>query len=206
MDSSPQPRLPLPDSRAADPAAQRDADIELLLGRGEADAAFALIAMRYESKVYRLCYALLRNPEAAQDAAQESLLRVWRALPRFDGRAALSTWIYAITRNRCLTALAQASANLSLTDEAVLAEAEAIPTPSRDVDTAALLRQLVAALPPTPSRVVTLYYFEERALAEVAQMLGLPEGTVKTHLFRARAALLGQLASLGLADPELWIK
>lgn len=195
MDTTP------PAPPAAPPA---DADVLALLGRGETEAAFALLAGRYEAKVYRLSVALLRNPDAARDAAQESLVRVWRALPRYDGRASLSTWIYAITRNRCLTALSQVRGELSLSDEAIMAEAEAVPAVSGDADTAGLVRQLVAALPEAAQRVLTLYYFEERSVGEVALMLGLPEGTVKTQLFRARAALLGQLRDLGLADPELW--
>jgi len=55
--------------------------------------------------VYRLCCALLRDRTQAEDAAQDSLIRVWKALERYDRRASLSSWIYAIARNRCLTAL-----------------------------------------------------------------------------------------------------
>ena len=189
--------------RSAGAVPQGDADVRALLVAGQVDAAFALLAGRYEAKVFRLCVALLRNPETAQDVAQESLIRVWRALPRYDGRASLSTWIYAITRNRCLTALSQPSANLSLSDEAVMAEAEAIADTGVDADTVGLIRQLVAGLPETARRVLTLYYFEERSIAEVAHMLGLPEGTVKTQLFRARTTLRAQLHGLGLAEPGL---
>jgi RNA polymerase sigma-70 factor (ECF subfamily) len=187
-------------------AALRDRDIQALLVQGDRAAAFELIAQRYENKVYRLCVAMLRDPAAAQDAAQESLVRVWRALPAFDARAALSTWIYAITRNRCLTALERARADLSLTDESVQAEAEAVCAHDAQpaAEQAQTIHQLVDELPEGPRRVITLYYFEERAVAEVAAMLGCPEGTVKTHLFRARAALLGRMKALGLADPALW--
>ena len=140
----------------------------------------------------------------AQDVAQESLIRVWKALPGYDGRAALSTWIYAITRNRCLTALERARVPLSLSDEAVQAEAEEVAAANADADSVSTLRRLVDELPEAARRVITLFYFEERSVAEVAAMLGHPEGTVKTHLFRARAALLEKLSGLGLADPALW--
>jgi RNA polymerase sigma-70 factor (ECF subfamily) len=199
MEPAPQPRQP-------SLAAQRDRDIVELLQRGNHAGAFELVAERYGSKVYRLCVALLRNPAAAQDAAQESLIRVWKALPGYDGRAALSTWIYAITRNRCLSALERAREALSLSDEAVQAEAEAIAATNSDNDagTASTIRRLVDDLPESARRVITLFYFEERSVAEVAAMLGCPEGTVKTHLFRARAALLEKLTTLGLADPSQW--
>lgn len=187
-------------------AALRDHDILALLDRGDPSAAFDLIAQRYETKVYRLCLALLRNPADARDAAQESLIRVWKGLPGFDGRAALSTWIYAITRNRSLTALERVRTDLSLGDEAVQAEADAVAAPDEHAaaDEALAIRRLVDELPDGQRRVVTLYYFEERAVAEVAAMLGCPDGTVKTQLFRARAALLGRMKVLGLADRALW--
>lgn len=181
-------------------AAQRDQDVVALLQAARHAEAFELIAERYESKVYRLCVALLREPAAAQDVAQESLIRVWKALASYDGRAALSTWIYAITRNRCLTALARPAEALSLSDEAIEAEAHALAVQPHDDDNVATLRRLVAQLPELPRQVITLYYFEERSVAEVAEMLACPTGTVKTHLHRARAALLARLNALGLAD------
>jgi RNA polymerase sigma-70 factor (ECF subfamily) len=184
--------------------AGRDDDLLALLAEGAIDEAFTRIVRRYETKVYRLCVALLRDHSAAQDAAQESLVRVWRALPRYDGRAALSTWIYAVTRNRCLTALARRDATLSMSEEAVWAEAEALAPEPPALDAQRVVRQLVADLPEGPRRVLTLYYFEEMALAEVARMLGQPEGTVKTHLYRARAALLRELQARGLGDARLW--
>src|SRR5450631_4182367 len=123
-------------------------------------------------------------------------------------RTGLSTWIYAITRNRCLTALKQAPAALSLSDEAVMDEVHAIAGPRVDVEEAAqmsgIVQRLVGELPESAQRVIRLYYFEDRAVAEVALMLGQPEGTVKTHLHRARSALLQKLEALGLGDPGAW--
>jgi RNA polymerase sigma-70 factor (ECF subfamily) len=68
------------------------------------------------------------------------------------------------------------------------------------------LRSLVDALPERLRRVLVLYYFEERSVDEVARMLGCPAGTVKTHLFRARAALAERLGALGLHDPHTWLE
>ena len=205
MDATPLGRKdPAPDPDPHPSAAGRDSDLIELLGQGAFDDAFAALARRYETKVYRLCVALLRDHAAAQDAAQESLVRVWRALPAYDGRAALSTWIYAITRNRCLTALARPSATLSMSEEAVLAEAEAVAQVDTLPDAEGVVRRLVEGLPEVSRRVLTLYYFEDKGLAEVAQMLGQPQGTIKTHLFRARAALLRQLQAQGLGDARQW--
>jgi RNA polymerase sigma-70 factor (ECF subfamily) len=156
---------------------------------------------RYESKVYRLCLAFMRDRMQAQDAAQESLLRLWRALARYDGRAALSTWIYAITRNWCLTCLGSQRRTMSLSDMPVQAEVDSLTAP--DVlgasEQAAYIRRLVDELPEPTRRVVRLFYFEEQSVARVAELLGLPQGTIKTYLFRARTVLRSRLESLELA-------
>lgn len=186
-----------------------DRDILELLRAGDASAAFGRLADRYEQKVYRLCVSLLRAHDQAEDAAQESLVRIWRALPRFDGRASLSTWIYAITRNRCLTAIERRRDLASLSEPEVQAAADAIhaaPAGSTGSDTDGLLRELVEALPDRFRRVITLYYYEDRSVGEVADMLGVPEGTVKASLHRARAALLERVRALGLADPLAWLE
>lgn len=185
-----------------------DQDIVELLRGGAVETAFERLVSRYEHKVYRLCCSILRDPDEAQDAAQESLLRVWKALPKYDQRASLSTWIYTITRNRCLTAIERRRIQESLADPAVELEVESgqANAPQRDEDQGAILRELVEELPERYRKALTLYYYEERAVGEVAQMLGVPEGTVKTNLQRARALLLERIRTLGLADPAQWLE
>jgi RNA polymerase sigma-70 factor (ECF subfamily) len=188
-----------------------DCDILALLQSGAVGPAFQLTLARYQDKVYRLCCALLRDPSAAEDAAQESLVRIWKAIGGYDGRASLSTWIYTITRNRCLTAIERRRELASLSDDAVAAEAElqAHTMGSADdepVEGSELLRELVELLPERYRRTLTLFYYEDRSVSEVASMLGMPEGTVKTNLSRARAALAEQLRRRGLSDPSHWLE
>jgi RNA polymerase sigma-70 factor (ECF subfamily) len=197
-------------------AASHDQDVAELLRAGQVERAFALLLPRYERKIYHLCQALLRDRTQSEDVAQESLVRVWRTLHRYDGRAALSTWIYAITRNRCLTALERrrrvVGAGSDVPEAGTgVAELPADPAVSDPAGVSgqqrdAQLRSLVDALPERLRRVLVLYYFEERSVDEVACMLGCPEGTVKTHLFRARAALAERLRGLGLHDPRAWLE
>ena len=195
-------------------AGQRDLDIVGLLQGGRQEAAFERLAERYERKVYRLCCSIMRDPDQAADAAQESLLRVWKALPSFDQRASLSTWIYTITRNRCLTALERRRELESMSDPAVEQAAEVAATaagadsgsPESAQQHLALLRELVGALPEHYRRALTLFYYEERSVGEVAAMLGQPEGTIKTHLHRARALLLERVRALGLGDVKHWLE
>ena len=188
-----------------------DRDIVALLQGGATEPAFQLTLARYQDKVYRLCCTLLRDPTAAEDAAQESLVRIWKAMGSYDGRASLSTWIYAITRNRCLSAIERRRDLASLSDAAIESEAETHAQAqgaagAEPEDQSALLRELVELLPERYRRTLTLFYYEERSVSEVAGMLGLPEGTVKTNLFRARAALNDQLRRHGLDDPRHWLE
>ena len=189
---------------AVSEAGERDRDIVELLRGGARDRACEMLLERYEGRVYRLCRALLRDRAAAEDAAQESLVRVWTALERYDGRASLSSWIYAITRNRCLTALSQRRAHDTL--DTLGEEAELGPRVQADTpgQRSRELLELVERLPERPRRVLVLYYYEERSVSEVALMLGCPEGTVKTQLFRARAALAALMKRQGLDDAEYW--
>lgn len=189
-------------------AGTRDQDIVELLQDGAYETAFGRLADRYERKVYRLCCSLLRDPDQAADAAQESLVRVWKALPRYDRRASLSTWIYTITRNRCLTAIGRRREMDSMSDPAVeqAVEAAQVSAPEHGQDHLKVLRELVEALPERYRSALTLFYYEEKSVAEVAAMLGLPEGTVKTNLHRARAMLLERVRALGLGDAEFWLE
>jgi len=181
--------------------------IELLQAGAHAEA-FALLLPRYEGKIYRLCCTLMRDPIQAQDAAQESLVRIWRVLSRYDARASLSTWMYAITRNRCLSAIERRRDLASLSDAAIESEVEALREAADEGgedDQSALLRGLVDELPERFRRILMLFYYEDRAVSEVAEMLGTAEGTVKATLFRARAALSEQLRRRGLDDPRSWL-
>lgn len=163
-----------------------DGDVIQLVGANRRDEALAEILRSYRRKVFALAYSFVRNREAAEDVAQEVFMKVWRALPDFDGRASLSTWIYTITRNTSLTALRDgrlanmASPEADVEDESASAELAA--------ESSALLR-LIDALPHRQRQVVLLFYLEERPQEEIAAMLAMPVGTVKTLLHRARARL-----------------
>jgi RNA polymerase sigma-70 factor (ECF subfamily) len=200
---------PSPPPRIETIAAQRDADIVGLLQDGQVHRAFEYLVQRYETKVFHLCLSMLRDTHAAQDLAQDSLLRVWRSLASYKpGMAALSTWIYAIARNRCLTEVARRKqADAHLDDATTWDDIERLPAvpPIHDPAALKLLRHMVDALPQAYQSCLKLYYFEEHSVDEVADMLDLPQGTVKTHLHRARHALYQSLQAQGLASASLWL-
>jgi len=156
---------------------------------------FERIVREFQDKIFRLAYSMLLDRAAAEETTQDVLLRVWKGLPGFRADSSLSTWIYSITRNACLTARGRSGIHtVSLDDPAPLREAErrvaaAWPT-APSPDAAALLERL----PVKYRQVVALFYMQEKSYDEVASMLGLPVGTVKTYLFRARKSLAEELA------------
>src|SRR6516164_4543235 len=98
------------------------------------DEAIALLLPVFRRKVFGLAYSFLRDREAAEDVTQEVFIKVWRALPGFDGRASLSTWIYTIARNTSLSALRARRPQASLSDPEVMEAVEAIdPATSADI-------------------------------------------------------------------------
>ncbi|HWJ07654.1 MAG TPA: sigma-70 family RNA polymerase sigma factor [Steroidobacteraceae bacterium] len=166
--------------------------IEEHLAAGRHARAFDLIVPEYKDRVFRLAWTMLKNRAAAEDATQETLVRVWKALPGFDGRAQLGTWIYAITRNTCLMELRKRRPTVSFDDpdshEAQAAAASVATGPASDPERDNLLR-LVETLPANQQEAVRLFYLEERSYEAVAEVLGMPLGTVKNLLFRARKRL-----------------
>lgn len=170
-----------------------DEEIIRCVQAGRGQEAFERLVPAYRRRVFGLAFSILRDRAAAEDLAQEVFVKLWQALPRYDGRAQLSTWIYAITRNAAISALRARRSEVSMSDPAVAEEADGIAAPSAAVPDDAMLRRRIEALPERQRIAVTLYYLDERPVEEVAQMMGLPANTVKTHLHRARASLAAAL-------------
>jgi len=159
------------------------------------DRQFESVLATYRDKVFRLCYAMLGDRSAAEETAQEVFVRIWKALPGYRGESSLSTWIYAIARNACLTARKRRASRrgVSLEEPGVRVAAERAMSGSHAPDRTPDILRLVGELPPDYREVVMLYYLEERSYDEVALMLDLPLGTVKTWLHRARRQLAAAL-------------
>jgi RNA polymerase sigma-70 factor (ECF subfamily) len=149
--------------------------------------AFEVLFEQFQGRVFRLAWSMLRNQALAEETAQEIFIRIWKALPGYRARSSLSTWIYAIARNACLTAL-QARERERALDLHELAPAEPFEQ-HQPADRQRDLGTLLAGLPDNYRLVLTLFYLEERSYDQVARMLGLPMGTVKTWLHRAKKQL-----------------
>src|SRR4051812_10380747 len=161
-----------------------DENVQALLEKHRYRQAFERLLERYEVKVFRMAFTFLKNAGRAEEVTQDIFLKLWQALPSYDGRAAPSTWLYTIARNTCLSTLrAESYRRTEELNEAAGPRSD--PRPAAHID----LKRRVAELPEGQREAITLFYLEERSIAEVAQILDLPEGTVKSHLHRARRTL-----------------
>jgi RNA polymerase sigma-70 factor (ECF subfamily) len=176
-----------------------------LVARAQAgDArAFEVLVNRHGPRVYNLALRLVRDPEEAEDLAQEALVRAWRALGGYRGEARFGTWLYRIVTRVCYDRMPRLAADLAaLGDEAeeMLRLADPAPEPAALAlasDLAAQLHAAMDGLPPGFRLLLALRHLQELSYADIAAVTGLPEGTVKSGLSRARAQLRAALE----ADP-----
>lgn len=186
---------------------ERDADLLVALRAGDRHAVLEGLMTRYRQKVLNLAVSIVRDPALAEDLSQTAFVKAWQALPKFDGRAALSTWLYTITRNTCLTAVQRERRVVPLEDFSDVADdddpmAFGTVQPGHESSSQAAaeydVAQLLEQLPEPYRRVVVLFYLEDRSCEEVGELLSMPTGTVKALLHRGRK----KLAALAGALPE----
>jgi RNA polymerase sigma-70 factor (ECF subfamily) len=143
---------------------------------------------------------LVRDEGMAEDLISEVFLDVWRQAGRFEGRSAVSTWMLAIARFKALSALRRRP------DEELDEEtASAIEDPTDDPgttlekkDKGAMIRKCLVGLSADHREIIDLVYYHEKSVEEVAQIVGIPENTVKTRMFYARKRLAELLKAAGI--------
>jgi RNA polymerase sigma-70 factor (ECF subfamily) len=154
--------------------------------------AFRHIVERYQGAVYNLAYRMLGDPEEAEDAAQEIFVRLYRQLGRYDPERKFSTWTLAIATNYCIDQLRRRRMQLVPLENIIPwarardagPEGEALSRESRDE-----VQRLLKQLPEKYRAPLVLRYWEDLSCAEIAEILGVPEGTIKTQIHRARKQL-----------------
>ena len=155
---------------------------------------------RYHVRVFRFGLRLVRDEQIAEDLIGEVFLDVWRQAGKFERRSAVSTWLLAITRFKALTALRRRK-DVELEDEAANAIEDTSDDPEVMVqkkDTSESLRRCLTALSVEHREIVDLVYYHEKSVEEVAEIIGIPENTVKTRLFYARKKLADLLKAAGV--------
>jgi RNA polymerase sigma-70 factor (ECF subfamily) len=184
----------------------------LARARGGDEEALEDLLRRYQPRIYRFGMKMCRNPDAAQDVVQETLLAMVRTLPGFRGDASVSTWLYTIARSFCIKKRRRRkfapARELSLESDRpaeVATVRDSAPPPDRlveDHETRAALEKALASLSAPHREVLVLRDVEGLSAADVAAVTGLSVEAVKSRLHRARAAVRRELApALGMALP-----
>lgn len=168
-----------------------DEDVQSLLRKRCYAAGFDLLLDRYQTKVFRLVFSILKEAAGAEEVTQDIFLKMWKVLPDYDGRASLSTWLYTIARNTSISALRAGSYRKTMPLAACDPSAGNWQAGHQKLE----MQQFLARLPQMQQQVITLFYLQDRSVEDVARMLDLPEGTVKSHLHRARRALADMVRS-----------
>ncbi len=169
--------------------------------------AFADLLRRYERPVFGLVLRMVRDPATAEDVAQEAFLKAFAGLATFDRRRKFSSWLFKIAHNAAIDHLRRrepATVPLETAGDELdplqrLPDAEA-PDPERETRRRDLQRGFESALESLREEyraILVLRHREGLAYEEIAEVCGLPIGTVKTHLHRARKALARQMTELG---------
>jgi RNA polymerase sigma-70 factor (ECF subfamily) len=163
--------------------------------RGD-EGAFQTLVDRYKDLVFALIVRTVQDRSRAEDLAQETFLRVHRGLPRFRGEARLSTWIYRIAANVCVEEHGRRPPVVSLEDGAESARSPAtIDRQFGDLELRDRLDKAIARLPVTQRLLIAAHYLAGVQYEDLAEALGMPLGTVKTQLFRAKQTLRKLLQS-----------
>lgn len=179
-----------------------DADEALLerIARGERGAMQVLYG-RHSTRVYRFLLRLVRDPTTADDLVSDVFFDVWQQADRFEGRASVVTWMFAIARFKALSTRRRRT-HTSIDDDTIVATlADAADTPEIVVQKTSkgeAMRRCLDALSAEHREVIDLVYYHDFSVDEVAQITGAPPGTVKTRMFHARKRLSDLLSAAGI--------
>jgi RNA polymerase sigma-70 factor (ECF subfamily) len=188
-----------------------DRSLVALSAAGDADAFAALVA-RYRASIVNLARALTADDGEADDLAQETFIRAYKAIGRFRGDSTFRTWLHRVAVNVVQSHLKKRARRWrwfgpSLDEQDAAGQESSVPaTPATLEDDAArreLIDRALASLPADMRIAVTLRDVQGFDYAEIAEMLGIPLGTVESRIFRARQRLRPLLAALVDSRPPL---
>lgn len=166
---------------------------------------FKNLLIHYQDRVYNQAYRMLGNREDAEEAVQDIFLSVYRSFGSFRGDSKVSTWIYRITANECITRLRKKQLDTTSLHEPLSEDgpslADMIPdanersdTLLEDGETAEMVRNEVRSLQPEWAMAISLCHFDDLSYDEIAEVMDIPRSTVGTYIFRGRKELARRLA------------
>ena len=178
---------------------QEEANLVAASKKGDQDS-FAKLVQQHQRRVFNLVFRMLQQYEEANEVTQETFLAAWQGLPSFRGDARFSTWLYRIAYNCALKQLEQRKRDRAIQVELQTEEMVTSSTQEQRVDAEiesrarqALVHEQLANLPAKYRIVLVLRHLQDMTYEEMAEILTMPIGTIKTHLFRARNLLKERL-------------
>lgn len=169
-----------------------DPDRDLIARTAAKDrAAMHALFARHNVRVFRFLMGRVRNEATAEELTNEVFLEVWRQASRYEGRAAVSTWLLAIAHNKAMSLMRKRSED-ELEDEVAEQVADAGDDPELSAQKrskAQVMRDVIETLSEEHREVIDLVYYNEKSVREVSEIVGIPEATVKTRMHYARKKL-----------------
>ena len=168
--------------------------------------AFGVLVEEHQVAVYNLCYRMLGDPHLAEDAAQETFLRAYNGLHRFDPSRSVRTWFLSIAAHHCIDHLRRRSllAWLPLADRPVVEPGAGPETALLQSEAEDEMRTLLEGLKPEERAVVVLRYWYDLALEDIAEAVGSSVDAVRTRLYRARRRLATSVEARPVAEAGEW--
>jgi RNA polymerase sigma-70 factor (ECF subfamily) len=170
-------------------------------------AAFAFLVNRYKDMVYSIAIKILRDAAEANDIAQDSFIKAYRQIDKFEGKSKFSTWLYTITYRTAVTRLNDKRVETVSMDLEVDEIANDLPDQFDQLQAKQVkhyVKKAIETLPPIDATLVTLYYINDLPIKEIEEITGMSKPNIKIKLFRARKVLEHKLKFL--LDNEKEIK
>lgn len=181
-------------------AASDDRALIKAIAVGDAKALEQLFT-RNQTRVFRYLARIVRNEAQAEELVNEVFLGVWQSAARYEGRSEPATWLISIAHNKAVSALRKKREVSSIDEDAANAIEDGADTPevsTQKLDKAAQMRAAMQSLSVEHREILDLVYYQEQSVSEVAEILGIPEATVKTRMFYARKKLSELLKARGI--------
>jgi RNA polymerase sigma-70 factor (ECF subfamily) len=175
-----------------------------LIAQGDKDAVRVLYA-RHNVRVFRFLMRFVGRQATAEELVSEVFVEAWRNADRFEGRSQVLTWLFAIARHKALSALRRRSTE-ELDDEVLEFLEDPSDTPEaamQKTERNAIIADCLKQLSPAHREIIDLVYYHERTIDDVAEIIGVPQNTVKTRMFYARKRLGELLAARGFDGTTL---
>jgi RNA polymerase sigma-70 factor (ECF subfamily) len=193
--------IPLSSARTS-PVELDDQQLITASKHGDQDA-FARLVQRYQRRIFNLVYRMLQQYEEASEITQETFLAAWQGLPSFRGDARFATWLYRIAYNCALKQLETRKRDKALrvalqAEQALQSHVgyESTDAQMDEHERQAFVQEHLSRLPAKYRIVLILRHLQDMSYEEMAEILTMPIGTIKTHLFRARNLLKERLQGL----------